>query len=175
MDPDGTLFPGANDDASGVAVLLEMARLLTENAYRPKVTILFAAWGAEEAGLLGSRHYVAHPRFPLQDTLAVLQLDVVGQGKGRTLNITRSPGGLSARVHQAAQDLGVPTDVEKEQGGSDHQPFLEKDIPAVLLIWADVMALIHRPEDTPESLDPAKLAQAGQVATLTALRLAEGR
>lgn len=174
-DPDGTVFPGANDDASGVGVLLEIARLLTEKAYRPKATILFAAWGGEEAGLLGSRHYVANPRFPLRDTLAMLQLDVVGQGKGPTLNITRSPGDLAARVHQAARDLGIATGVEQIQGGSDHQAFLEKNVPAVLLVWAEVMDLIHIPEDMPQGLDPAKLTQAGQVATLAVLRLADGR
>ncbi|MBN1485873.1 MAG: M20/M25/M40 family metallo-hydrolase, partial [Chloroflexia bacterium] len=73
-DPNGTLYPGANDNASGVAVVLEVARLFQEVGYEPKQTVLFAAWGSEEIGLLGSRYYTRHPQFAPQNTIAVLNL-----------------------------------------------------------------------------------------------------
>ena len=174
-DPDGTLYPGANDDASGVAVLIEMARVLGEAGFRPGRTLLFAAWTAEEAGLLGAAHYVRNPRFPLASTVAMLQLDVVGQGAGATLNVTRGRGSLPGQVHAAAAELGVGTSAEPAEGGSDHVPFVQAGVPAVLLIWADVMPFIHTSRDTVDSLDAAKLRASGQVALLTVIRLASGR
>ncbi|HSR32579.1 MAG TPA: M28 family peptidase, partial [Anaerolineae bacterium] len=78
----GLCYPGANDDASGVAVLLEIARLWQAAGYRPGRSVLFAAWGAQELGELGSRYYVEHPLLPLGDTVAMLQLDTVGGGEG---------------------------------------------------------------------------------------------
>ena len=64
----GLVWPGANDDASGVAVLLEIARSWKEQGYIPKRSVIFVAWDAEELGLLGSIHYVQNPPFPLENT-----------------------------------------------------------------------------------------------------------
>lgn len=169
-DPDGRLFAGANDNASGVAVMLEIARLWREQGFQPKTSVLFAAWGAEEAGLIGSRYYVEHPVVPLDETLAMLQLDVVGQGTGSALAVSNESAQLAACVKAAAQRLGVPT-VPESGGGSDHQSFNDAGVAAALIIWDGAIGVIHRASDTPEAIDPAKLAASGRVATLALMQL----
>ncbi|MFN2274860.1 MAG: M28 family peptidase, partial [Anaerolineales bacterium] len=78
----GLRYSGANDDASGIAALLEIARIMKEAGYRPARSILFAAWGAQELGEIGSEFYLAHPFFPLQKTAAMIQLDSIAGGRG---------------------------------------------------------------------------------------------
>lgn len=76
--PSGILHPGADDNASGVAALLEIARSLARSHQRPKRTLLFAFWTGEEEGKFGSGHYTRHPRWPLAATTAYLNLDMIG-------------------------------------------------------------------------------------------------
>ncbi|MEJ2011191.1 MAG: M20/M25/M40 family metallo-hydrolase [Anaerolineales bacterium] len=172
--PDGTYWPGANDDASGVAVLLEIARSWQEQGYVPKRSVLFAAWDAEELGLIGSKAYVADPTLPRDSILAVIQLDMVGAG-GPLLAV----GGeqrLAALVERSAAAYGVES-VVGDFGGSDHISFLERGLDAVLLIWYGedgLAAGYHRPSDTAGSIDLERLQQVGLVTHLTLLSLADG-
>ena len=75
---EGRVHPGADDNASGVAVLLELAKALAAGE-KPQRTLVFVAFAGEEAGLLGSRHYVEHPPFPIEKTLGMINLDTVGR------------------------------------------------------------------------------------------------
>jgi hypothetical protein len=174
-DPNGTLFPGANDNASGTAVTLAIAKLFTSLAIRPRASILFVGWGAEEAGLVGSEHYVQHPVFALEDTLASLVLDVVGRGEGLQLVASGNPTLLLEEIRASAEALGLPVHVQNGGGGSDHGPFLDAHVPAVLFIWEGSVQTIHRPDDTIERIDRAKLRTTGMIAALTALQLARVR
>jgi hypothetical protein len=74
----GVVHPGADDNASGVAGLLEIARALAASPVRPARTVVFAFWTGEEEGHLGSDHYVRHPLWPLERTAAYLNLDMIG-------------------------------------------------------------------------------------------------
>ena len=171
--PDGTIWAGANDNASGIAALLEIARSWHEQGYVPRRTVLFAAWDGEEHGLFGSRHYVQQPRFPLENTLAAIQMDMVGTGID-TLSISSGP--LAEALEQAAQSLAVPTAVIN-LGRSDHVPFLEVGVPSSLIIWVDQDVDIpsyHRPTDLPDVIEPDKLTAAAQVAATALLALADG-
>ena len=76
--PNGVLHPGADDNASGVAALLELARSAATSPARPKRTLLVAFWTGEEEGKFGSGHYTRHPRWPLALTKAYLNLDMIG-------------------------------------------------------------------------------------------------
>ncbi|MDH5508554.1 MAG: M28 family metallopeptidase, partial [Anaerolineae bacterium] len=168
------LWAGANDNASGIAVLLEIARVWQAQGYVPRRTVLFAAWDAEELGLIGSTYYVANPVYPLTSTLGMLQLDMVGAG-GDTLNID-GIAGLEQQVSSAAESLGIPFELTNF-GRSDHVPFLQAGVPASLLIWYtddDALPEYHRPIDTPSTIDPDKLMQVGQVAAITLLSMADG-
>ena len=172
--PDGTVWGGANDDASGMALLLEIARSWREQGYVPRRTVLFAAWDAEEMGLLGSRYYVDHPRYPLENTVAKLQFDMVGAGH-EPLWIDGSAE-LGARIRAAAEFAGVEAEISNT-GGSDHVPFLAVGIPASVLVWSaeeGATATYHTSADTPATIDPARLETAGQIGGVTLLSLCEG-
>jgi uncharacterized protein len=172
--PDGTVWPGANDNASGVAVVLEIARSWQEQGYVPQHTVLFAAWDAEEIGLVGSSHYVAHPRYPLEHTVAMIQLDMSGAGSD-TLYVD-GPGELAERLRAAANELGLEVEIS-DDGASDHVPFRRAGIPASVPAWAgdygDAPEL-HRPQDTLDVIDVEKLEAIGRIVGITTLGITEG-
>ena len=169
-----TVWAGANDNASGTAALLEIARSWQEQGYVPRRSVLFAAWDAEELGLLGSTYYVAHPRYRLENVQAKINLDMVGAG-GDVLNIDGAESLLSA-IRTASEGIDYPV-LEIRLGRSDHVPFLLENIPAALLIWLDENGQVpehyHRPADIAAVIDSHKLETAGELAALTALNLAE--
>lgn len=172
--PDGTYWPGANDDASGVALLLEIARLWQEHGYAPRRSVLFAAWDAEELGLVGSQHYVDQPVFPLEDTVAMLQLDMVGAGSEQLF--VDGGGALESTLIDLAGQFGLETRTTNH-GRSDHGPFQRAGVPANLLIWFGgdgSPSTYHRPSDVIENIEIQKLASAGKVTHLALLSLAEG-
>jgi len=172
--PDGTVWWGANDDASGVAVMLEIARSWQEQGFVPRRSVLFAAWDAEELGLLGSKAFVEAPTIPADSIYSELQLDMVGAG-GQLLEIAGS-GRLVPVLEQVAGDLGIETE-RSLGGGSDHQSFLHAGFQAAMLIWRDLEGTYsdyHRPLDTTGRLDRTLLQQAGYVADLGVLSLVEG-
>ncbi|MGH9198054.1 MAG: M20/M25/M40 family metallo-hydrolase, partial [Acidimicrobiia bacterium] len=85
----GLVFPGADDNASGTAVMLEVARMFAESGLRPKRSLLFVSFSGEEQGLLGSRLYVSQPTRPLAKTVAMINIDHAGIGNGRlTVGVT---------------------------------------------------------------------------------------
>jgi uncharacterized protein len=172
--PDGTVWPGANDDASGVAALLEIARSWHEQGYVPRRTVLFAAWDGEELGLLGSREYTQRPSYPLDQTLAVIQLDMIGGG-GEVVQVD-GWGGIEAQITAAADLMGLDA-VVTEVGRSDHFPFLQVGVPANMIGWLDTEGQYrdyHRPIDTPERIDLDKLDQSMKVTNLALLGIVEG-
>lgn len=170
--PNGVTWYGANDNASGTATLLAIAQSWQAQGYVPRRTVLFVAWDGEEAGLLGAYHYTRYPRFPLENTIANLNLDMVG-GPGELLSID-GDGSLAQRLQAAANSLGVASEIS-EIGRSDHVPFREAGIPASLIIWfgEEVNDTYHRPTDLPEAIDEDNLQVTGQIAILTLFGLAE--
>ncbi|MHB0856529.1 MAG: M28 family metallopeptidase [Anaerolineae bacterium] len=189
-DPQGDVYHGANDNASGVAVMLEIARVWQEAGYRPARTVLFAAWDGEEQALFGSRRYVQEPTFPLSQTVAMIQLDMVGLASEGVLTVAglesaqvdaeghvqldsvTNPAARAVLV--SAGHLGVPARPVSFPGGSDHAPFLSAGVSATLLIWDDAeVPYYHTPEDMWQSLQPERLEQAGAVAAEAAMALAD--
>jgi Zn-dependent M28 family amino/carboxypeptidase len=165
-DPDGTTWGGANDNASGVAVLLEVARQWQEQGYIPKRTVLFAAWDAEEIGLNGSRFYVQHPSYPLSSTLGMLQLDMVGAGPNELL--IDSGGIVADQSFASAATLGIQVRGQS-LGSSDHVSFVGAGVPATLYIWWDGRTpgvIYHVPQDDIHTINPTQLGTAGQLTDL---------
>jgi len=133
-----TIYNGAMDDASGVASVIEIARLLKESGAKPKRSIVFMAQTAEEKGLLGSKYFAAHPTVPFENIVADINLDMflplyplkVIEVQG----LTESSLGDDVRAAAKEQGVEVQTDREPEQNRfirSDQYSFIKRGIPSV--------------------------------------------
>lgn len=136
--PGDQIFNGAADNASGVAAVLEIARAFTRVAPAPKRSILFLIVTAEEQGLLGAKHYAEHPLYPLERTLANINLDVINLW-GPTTDIISIGMGQSTLDDLLVEIAGrrgrtVAPDADPEKGyyyRSDHFEFAKKGVPAL--------------------------------------------
>ena len=145
----GDIHYGADDNASGTAGVLELARLFTAQKPRPKRTILFIAFSGEEEGLLGSNYYVNHPLLPLANTVAMINMDMIGRMKDSRLIIGGVGTAKEWRDMMAADaDKSFQlTLTEDGFGPSDHSSFYAKQIP-VLFFWTGTHNDYHKPSDT---------------------------
>ncbi len=170
----GVLFPGADDNASGTAVLLELARVLRQTG--PARSILFLSTSGEEQGLLGSRYFVARPAWPLERIRAVINVDHVGVGSG-LLSVGASGIG-SERVDSVARRIGLGGRVQIFGlfPGGDHEPFATRIVPTLTIVSNGPRPDFHRPTDTPDKIDSKILKDAARLAAALAWDLAnEGR
>lgn len=128
-------FPGALDGASGVGMMLELARVMKQQSIVPEQTIIFVAWNGQEYGQSGSYYYTDHPLYPLAKT-QVLVLNTLGDKDKPSLILDTSDqlGRVYAgKLAQYLADSGLTVKESLSGGGDDHAPFLEKGIPAVLV------------------------------------------
>ena len=151
---DHAVHHGADDNASGTALLVEVARILKQEGPFPR-TILFVAFSGEERGLLGSAHYAANALVPLAETVAMVNLDMVGRLDGNKIIVhgTGTGTGLDALVDRFVAARGF--EAAKEPGGfgpSDHSSFYAKKIP-VLHLFTGSHADYHRPTDTADKIN----------------------
>jgi hypothetical protein len=161
----GQIHPGADDNASGVAVLLELARAVKDE--KPRRSVVFLAVTGEEAGRLGSKRWVAGPSSrDAKKTLAAVNLDTVGRlgaGKLQVLG-TGTAGEWIHAVRGATWVTGVETKAVPETlESSDHVSFVEAGVPAVQL-FTGAHTDYHRPSDTAERVDVPGLAKVAAVA-----------
>jgi len=152
----GTLAPGsheihngADDNASGVAVLIEVARRLSERPEKLTRKIVFLAFTGEERGLLGSANYVRHPLVPLDKTIAMINMDMVGRLTDNKLIVYGTD--TAAEFEKLVERLGKPLDFEilAKHGGfgpSDHSSFYAQQIP-VMHFFTGSHPEYHRPTD----------------------------
>lgn len=157
---------GADDNASGVAALLEVARTLSGRPKPPARTIVFVAFAGEELGLLGSAHYVAQPPIPLEQTIAMLNFDMVGRLRDNKLIVggagtaTEFDGWINHANTRVGLDIAqLPGSV----GPSDHQSFVSKGIPA-LHFFTGFHEEYHRPEDDFPLLNAGGIVRAAELA-----------
>lgn len=150
-DAVGQIHNGADDNASGTAAVLEIARWLAARDEAPAGDVVFALWSGEELGLIGSRHWVAHPTVRLDEVSMNLNLDMVGRAESNGLEVLGV--GTSPRfeelVRASAREAGMATSIETSGfgvGGSDHQSFLDVGIPA-LHLFTGLHDDYHRPTD----------------------------
>ena len=148
VDGDGDAYNGADDNASGTTAILELAEAFGKSDAKPKDTIVFIAFNAEELGLLGSKHYVSDPLLPLDDCKLMINLDMVGRLRGTT--VTAQGGNLSRSVTQLVDKLDddYPFDVNITVPGnrSDHAPFNWNGVP-VLFFHTGTHPQYHRTTD----------------------------
>jgi len=163
----GTVHPGADDNASGVAALLSIARAFAADGPARR-TVLLVAFGAEELGLLGSSELVKHPpaRCPVDRMQLMVNLDTVGRARGGKVYVD---GGDTARgLRDLAAAAAQPLPLTLAFGGSgygpsDHTSFYARGVP-VLFLFTGAHADYHRPSDTADKIDSAGLEAVARLA-----------
>ena len=202
----GRIFNGADDDGSGTVALLEIAEAYAraaEAGRRPHRSVLFAAWNSEERGLLGAWAYTEDPIVPLDQTVAVLNMDMVGRneevpvGGGRRFNglevqtaesnrnsvnimgYTYSPD-LRTEVEEANEPYGLELKMEYDNNPSnllrrsDQWPFLQNRVPA-LFFHTGLHPDYHTPYDRPEKINYEKLETIARLVHQVSWNLAQDR
>ena len=157
----GELHPGADDNATGTAAIIMLAEKLRADydampAGSDARSMLFIAFDAEESGLNGSRYYVENPIRPLGDHALMLNFDMIGRLTDGRLSV--SGGGTGEGLEELLQplfDASPLTVVARREGGggSDHLPFLQRNIPALFAICADMHDDYHTPRDTSDRIN----------------------
>jgi hypothetical protein len=152
----GADYEGADDNASGVSVLIEVASKLAR-AFTPQRPILFVAFTGEEAGLMGSDHFVNNPPggFETENLFAMVNMDAVGRLEGRTLQVfsTESAYEWPFMAQGIGFTIGVPSEFPAQTiASSDHVSFLNAGIPAIHL-FSGTHLDYHQPSDTSDKLD----------------------
>ncbi len=173
-DRAGEIHNGADDNASGTAAIIEIAKAAAADRSRFPRTLVFVAFSGEERGLLGSTYYAAHPVVPIGDTVTMLNLDMVGRLRG-SVDIS----GLDT-APSLLQDLGAAARatgniVFRQEGPgtgrSDDYPFLELQVPAVNF-FTGFHGDYHRPTDDWQKINADGTARVARLALELAARIA---
>ncbi len=167
----GQVHPGADDNASGTALVVELARELKRA--RPKRSILLLHFGGEEEGLLGSQYWVQHPTHPLESVKFMLNFDMVGRLDPTAPRLLMGGLGAPKSAVEAAQKFvpkgfAVSADVGAAVGGSDHMSFSQAKIPT-FFFFTGLHGDYHRPTDTADRINyrgMALLAAFGRAVSL---------
>ena len=172
---EGKIHPGADDNASGVSVMLELAELLGKT-FKPQRTVIFIAFTSEESGLLGSKYYVKNmKRFPAKKVIGVLNFDTVGRLFKNKLFVLSSN---SAREWKfifmgASYVTGVESEmVTQDLDASDQRSFIDIGVPGVQF-FSGANEGYHKPIDTPDKIDAAGLVKVATFAREGVLYLAD--
>jgi hypothetical protein len=173
------VHPGADDNASGTAGVLELARLLAPEHGQLKRGILFMDFAGEELGLLGSAEWVKEPTRPLQKAVAMINMDMIGRIKDDKVYIGGVGTGSTLKpiLEKAQKDSvenGSPFKIEYSAGGysaSDHTSFVSKKIP-VLFFFSGLHSDYHKPSDTWEKINGPSAAKLLDLIGDVALQLA---
>ena len=171
----GEIHNGADDNASGVAGVIEIAEYLAARRGELRRSVLFLTFTGEERGLLGSMHFVEAPTLPLSRVAAMVNLDMIGRLEGRRIfvgGVGTSPG-FRALVEACAKEGAV--EVALGDGGrapSDNTSFYAKRIP-VLWLFSGMHGDYHRPSDDADKVDPAGMEKAARLAARLVEELAK--
>jgi hypothetical protein len=166
---DGQLYAGADDNASGTAVVMELAHLFATLPERPKRSLIFVTFGGEEQGLRGSRYFAYHPPVPASRIAAMLNFDMEGTGDGGVSMGGRNylPQVINSLSATWSDSLLGKTRFGRGWGGSgsDHFHFVEQGIPAIYFSSTGGHPFYHQMEDLPQTLNPVSLQSVGDRAS----------
>ena len=166
---------GADDNASGTAAVLELARMFSVK--KPQRSLIFVTFSGEEQGLLGSQYFVENPPVPLSSIVAMLNFDMVGRLKDNSLMVmgTATATELSALLDSANASISSPLKVAGSGdgfGSSDHSSFYAKEIP-VLHFFTDLHEDYHRASDDTEKINLGGTAKVVDLAYRLTTRIGE--
>jgi hypothetical protein len=145
---------GADDNATGTSAIIELARRFGQRETRPARRLVFIAFTAEERGLVGSSHYVGKPLFPLENTVAMINFDMIGRlGKdGVLLGGAKTAKEFAGLVEAATRDGELKVNTAGPVGASDHASFYRKNIP-VINFFTGMTKEYHTPDDDFETIN----------------------
>jgi hypothetical protein len=159
--PPGSIYHGADDNASGTSTILELASRLS-HAPPPARSIVFMCFTAEEEGLIGSQYFIKHPPIPLDKIVAMVNLDMVGRIHDQTLYIGGQGTAADFDPILAQADIDSPLKLKSigrgGMGPSDHMSFAQKRIP-VLFFFSGLHADYHRPTDVASKINYEGIAE----------------
>lgn len=172
----GVVWPGANDNASGAAAVLQLAEAFVKGGLVPRRTVVFVLFAGEEQGLLGAERYVAGPTRPLADTVAMFNLDCVAHGD----SISLGGGETQPALWNLVRDLdrthaGLSVARTWAGGGADAEPFHEAGVPTLYFASRFSYTHLHRTSDTVDTLAPELYAELVRLAYRGAVEVVQGR
>jgi hypothetical protein len=170
----GQIHPGADDNGSGTAGVLEIARLLAPQRGQLKRSILFMNFAGEELGLLGSAEWVKNPTRPLPKAVAMLNMDMIGRIKDDKVYIGGVGTGSTLKAVLEQEQKETPFKIEYSAGGyssSDHTSFVAKKIP-VLFFFSGLHSDYHKPSDTWDKINAPSAARLLDLVEAVAVQLA---
>jgi hypothetical protein len=173
--PWGYVHNGADDNASGVAGLVEMLDAIRRLPAPPRRSILFASWDSEEGGLHGSRNWVAQPTIPLSRVVHYINMDMIGRLRNGRMELYGSRTAPNLRRLVSEANGSGPTTIQFEwklKPDSDHWPFYERRIPYVMF-HTGLHGEYHRPSDDAHLINHDGLATASKMIFEFAVRLAD--
>jgi aminopeptidase YwaD len=170
----GTVHPGADDNASGTAGVLELARYFASQP-KPKRGFLFMTFAGEELGLLGSSYYTKHPELPLAKAVTMINMDMIGRVQNGKLYIGGAGTGTSLRsdldrITPQFDKLKIDYSGNDGYGSSDHTSFTAQQVP-VLFFFSGLHGDYHKPSDTWDKIDSAAAVQVLQLVAEVASRI----
>jgi hypothetical protein len=173
--PFGYIHNGADDNASGVSGLLEVVDAFKQLPVAPKRSILFALWDGEEAGLLGSKHWLASPTVPLDRVLLKINVDMIGRLTKDRVEVfgSRTSANLRQLISRANTENPLELDFTwKMKADSDHYPFFERSIPT-LMFHTGLHKDYHRPSDDAHLINNEGVERVARLCFLTLEQLAD--
>lgn len=180
-DEEGKVHPGADDNASGTAALLELAGALADESQRMNPVafrrgILFAAWSGEEVGLIGSSHFAEKPPLPLSNVVAYVNFDMVGRLRDNKLNLQGIGSSPAWRKIIEKRNVAAGFNLTLQEDPylpTDTTPFYPKNVP-VIAFFTGSHEEYHRPADKPDTLNYDGLERIAKFARALVLDLASG-
>jgi hypothetical protein len=186
-----TIYPGADDDASGTTGVLAVAQMFARNPQRPARSVLFVCFAGEESGLVGSRYFVDHSPVPLAAIVGELQMDMIGRDEEQNAEGNKGEQAADNRnsLHLVGSEKLAPAlhaiclaanerarfdleyDEERMFGRSDHANFAQKGVP-VAFFFTGLHRDYHQPTDTPDRIHYEKLLRVARYVYDIAFELA---
>ena len=182
----GEVYPGADDNGSGSTSILQIANAIHANPVKPKRSVLLIGFCAEERGLLGSKYYAANPVHPIQDMVCMLNIDMIGRNEQsdtesaedniNTIHLVGSKR-ISMDLHNLTMEANKHVNFvfEYDQEGvytrSDHASFAKQGVP-ITFLFGGFTPVYHKPTDTLEGINYAKIANCARLNYLTLMMAA---
>ena len=172
----GNYYPGANDNASGTAVAMEIGRALMTAERKPKRSVVIVGFGGEEMGLKGSTYFVSHFPADAGKVVGMINFDMVAEGDGAGCSYSAEPPAVKKLLDEAnatAKAMKDSAPLKPTDGGSDFVPFMAKGIPSVSCSSNGPHLSYHQTGDTIYRINPDVLGDIARLGYLTAVKLAD--